>query len=112
MEMDRTLLNTERWFKFWNNKIEEIKKSKLSRQQAITIYESFLNDLQSYKYFPELHKEYQRFGELIHSMIIALEISYSRYRDSRRSIWDIFRKDGGLKMPDINLIKLGMKNEK
>jgi len=106
--MNNTPLNVKRWKKFWNNKIQEIKINPLDASSIDKIWKIFIWELQSLMRHKFIHHEYQTFMETTDDLLIAIQISYTKYKSSKPTLLRLFMKDK-LHLPDINLIKVGLK---
>ncbi len=81
---DNVTFDKGKWFKDWENLIEEIKKMSLEVWQINDIFDEFKTDLMLYGFTKQLIQEHYKIKQLETKLKLAFHQSYSNYRNSRR----------------------------
>lgn len=87
---DKVNFDPKKWFKHWEERINDIKSMKLEIHQIRDIHSSFIHDLLMYGYLKSMTLQHQEMNELVIKLKIAFYEAYNNYRDSRKGLWSFF----------------------
>ena len=79
--------NPKEFFKNWEEIIKNLDGIKLDYNQIQRINEDFIHSILSYGTLPQMYKKHQQINNLRNKLNLALEKTYSNYRDSRDGFW-------------------------
>jgi len=79
--------NPDKWFKFWNSLIGEIKSSKLTYSDISNLYDELRSHIFTYGMVKEMKNRHQETSQLMTHLNFALIKAYNHYLDSKGKFW-------------------------
>jgi len=79
--------NPDKWFKFWDTLIEEIKFSKLTFSDISNLYDEFRTHIFMYGAIKKMRSRTQEVMQLMTHLNFALIKAYNNYLDSKGKFW-------------------------